>query len=186
MILMALDHTRDYFSNAHFNPLDLSQTTTALFLTRWITHFCAPVFAFTAGLGAWFRLERTGDRRDLATRIFRVNYWIVLPVIPIVLGAAPLGSAGPAMALAAAASVSITAAGFAPATLTITVGECVTWTNADTTNHAVISTGSPTFTGSGTLRPGESFTATFGRVGTYRYTDRGGSPAGTVIVGKPF
>ena len=39
MILMALDHTRDYFSNAHFNPLDLDQTTPGLFLTRWITHF---------------------------------------------------------------------------------------------------------------------------------------------------
>lgn len=50
MILMALDHTRDYFSNAHFNPLDLDKTTLGLFLTRWITHFCAPLFVLISGI----------------------------------------------------------------------------------------------------------------------------------------
>src|SRR5215470_9004163 len=56
MIIMALDHTRDFFNASAmvFQPEDLSRTTTALFLTRWITHICAPVFSFTAGLGASF------------------------------------------------------------------------------------------------------------------------------------
>ena len=74
IILMALDHVRDYTSIAamSFSPTDLTRTTAALFFTRWITHFCAPVFAFTAGIGAffWYRHGRTLSQlsRFLVTR----------------------------------------------------------------------------------------------------------------------
>jgi uncharacterized membrane protein len=44
MIVMALDHVRDYFSSPGFEPNDLSHTSVASFFTRWIRHFCAPVF----------------------------------------------------------------------------------------------------------------------------------------------
>src|SRR5262250_286127 len=56
IIIMALDHVRDFtnISAMSFLPTDLTRTTPALFFTRWITHFCAPVFAFTAGIGAFF------------------------------------------------------------------------------------------------------------------------------------
>ena len=53
MVIMTLDHVRDYFSNVRFNPTDLTQTSPELFFTRWITHFCAPVFMFLAGTGAF-------------------------------------------------------------------------------------------------------------------------------------
>ena len=49
MVIMALDHTRDFFTNAHFATEDVSHTYGALFFTRFITHYCAPVFSFLAG-----------------------------------------------------------------------------------------------------------------------------------------
>ena len=60
MVIMALDHTRDFFSNLPFEPEDLNRTYYALFFTRWITHFCAPLFFFLAGTGAFlYGLPRT-------------------------------------------------------------------------------------------------------------------------------
>src|SRR5437764_15036072 len=64
MIIMALDHTRDFFGAASANPTDMATTTAALFLTRWITHFCAPVFFLLSGMGAWF-LRRRRTAREL-------------------------------------------------------------------------------------------------------------------------
>jgi uncharacterized membrane protein len=52
MLLMALDHTRDFFGNSGMNPRDITEP--ALFMTRWITHFCAPIFIFLAGVSAYF------------------------------------------------------------------------------------------------------------------------------------
>lgn len=81
MILMALDHVRDFFHRGAmtFSPTDLSKTTPILFLTRWITHFCLPVFMFTAGAGAflwWKRSQRT--RGELARFLWTRGLWFVL------------------------------------------------------------------------------------------------------------
>ena len=77
MILMALDHTRDYFGDLAANPTALAATTAPLFLTRWITHICAPTFFLLTGTGAYLaRRHRTtsGLSRFLLTR----GLWLVL------------------------------------------------------------------------------------------------------------
>ena len=51
MVLMALDHVRDYVTNVRIRPEDLSRASVALFATRWVTHFCAPAFFLLAGVG---------------------------------------------------------------------------------------------------------------------------------------
>ena len=77
IVLMALDHVREYFTDVRFRPLDLTQTDVALFFTRWITHYCAPLFIFLAGVSAWLvggRCTRSELTRFLVTR----GFWLVV------------------------------------------------------------------------------------------------------------
>ena len=65
MIIMALDHTRDFFHKEAFtgDPLNPETTTAALYFTRWITHFCAPTFVFLSGVSAWLQSRRKTKKR---------------------------------------------------------------------------------------------------------------------------
>jgi len=78
MIIMALDHTRDYFHNDAFiyDPADLHHTSAILFFTRWITHFCAPVFVLLAGISAYlYGTKRT--KKELSFFLFIRGIWLV-------------------------------------------------------------------------------------------------------------
>ena len=66
MAIMAVDHIRDFFTHLRFAPEDIAQTYAGLFFTRWITHFCAPVFFLLAGTGAYF-YGRTRTRSQSAS-----------------------------------------------------------------------------------------------------------------------
>jgi uncharacterized membrane protein len=84
MALMVLDHTRDYFGNATVDPTDLSQASPALFLTRWVTHFCAPVFAFLAGTGAYLAGSRGRSRGGLAAFLASRGIWLIFLEMTVV------------------------------------------------------------------------------------------------------
>jgi uncharacterized membrane protein len=76
MIVMALDHVRDFFGQVGFEPTDLDRTTIAWFFTRWITHFCAPVFFLLTGTGAYLSLKRK-SKRELSRFLFTRGLWLI-------------------------------------------------------------------------------------------------------------
>jgi uncharacterized membrane protein len=79
MIIMALDHVRDFFhaSAAVFSPTDLSLTTPILFFTRWITHFCLPVFMFLAGTGIYL-YGRNRTKGQLSRFLWTRGLWFIV------------------------------------------------------------------------------------------------------------
>jgi uncharacterized membrane protein len=83
MILMALDHIRDFFGNAAVNPTDPATTTVPLFFTRWVTHICAPGFFLLTGVGAALTLRRL-SRGELARFLFTRGLWLIFLEIVIV------------------------------------------------------------------------------------------------------
>jgi uncharacterized membrane protein len=78
MIIMALDHVRDYlFSGSFFfNPLDLTKTNGAIFFTRWITHFCAPIFMMLAGTSAYL-IGQKKTKQELSTFLVKRGLWLI-------------------------------------------------------------------------------------------------------------
>jgi uncharacterized membrane protein len=85
MIIMALDHTRDFFHREALtgDPLDLATTTPFLYFTRWITHFCAPAFVFLSGVSAWLQSGRK-TTKELSRFLITRGLWLVLVEITIV------------------------------------------------------------------------------------------------------
>jgi uncharacterized membrane protein len=83
MIIMALDHVRDFFGNSGLSPTDPATTTIPLFFTRWITHFCAPVFFLLTGTGAYLALRKT-SKRELSWFLFTRGLWLIFLELVVV------------------------------------------------------------------------------------------------------
>jgi uncharacterized membrane protein len=79
MIIMALDHVRDYFHKDAFlyDPLDLDKTSVVLYFTRWITHFCAPIFVMLAGTSAFLSGQRK-SKKELALFLVKRGIWLII------------------------------------------------------------------------------------------------------------
>ena len=86
MVVMMLDHTRDFVHNAvyQFDPTDPTRTNVALFFTRWITHFCAPVFVFLAGTGAYLQFARGKSKGELSKFLITRGLWLIVLEITLV------------------------------------------------------------------------------------------------------
>src|SRR6185503_10184355 len=86
MVIMMLDHTRDFVHQGifFFDPTDLSKTTPTVFFTRWITHFCAPVFVFLAGTGAYLQLSRGKSKKELSKFLFTRGLWLIFLELTVV------------------------------------------------------------------------------------------------------
>ena len=85
MVIMALDHTRDYFHRTALtdDPLNLQTTTTILYFTRWITHYCAPAFVFLSGVSAWLQRDRKTSS-DLSRFLITRGLWLAFVDVVVV------------------------------------------------------------------------------------------------------
>src|SRR4026209_2972060 len=85
MIIMALDHVRMYFALGtwYSEPTDLATTTPLLFFTRWITHFCAPIFVFLAGTSA-FLLSTKKSKTSLSGFLIKRGIWLLIVEVVII------------------------------------------------------------------------------------------------------
>lgn len=85
MIIMALDHTRDFFHQSAIinDPLDLSTTTPDIFFTRWITHFCAPVFVFLSGVSVYLSSQKK-TKSEASLFLVKRGLWLVLVEVTVI------------------------------------------------------------------------------------------------------
>ena len=86
MVIMALDHVRMFFALGtwYAEPTDLATTTPLLFFTRWITHFCAPVFVFLAGTSAFLSGTKRSNIKETALYLLTRGLWLIFVELVIV------------------------------------------------------------------------------------------------------
>src|SRR5262245_42543428 len=75
LMVMALDHTRDFLGGSGVNPRDVAEP--ALFMTRWITHFCAPIFVLLAGMSAYLYGARGRTTAELSRFLLTRGFWLI-------------------------------------------------------------------------------------------------------------
>jgi len=83
MVIMAIDHIRDFYSYHHPEPTDLAQTTAFLFFTRWITHFCAPTFVFLSGTSAYLAGTRR-TKSELSKFLIKRGLWLLVVELALI------------------------------------------------------------------------------------------------------
>lgn len=84
MVVMVLDHVRDFFSDPKIDAMNLAATTVPLYFTRWATHFCAPVFVFLAGAGAYLAGARGKPKKELSLFLFTRGLWLIFLEVTVI------------------------------------------------------------------------------------------------------
>ena len=80
---MALDHTKDFIGPATFDPLNADVTNLPAYLTRWMTHFCAPTFCFLMGVGAYLAGQGK-TKSELSSFLFFRGLWLVFLEVTVI------------------------------------------------------------------------------------------------------
>src|SRR5664279_4756540 len=80
MVIMALDHMRDFMHSSSMSqdPTNLQTTTTLLFMTRWVTHLCAPTFVFLSGVSAFISYRRSENLSESRAFLLKRGLWLVI------------------------------------------------------------------------------------------------------------
>lgn len=84
IVFMAIDHIRDMWALTPFQPVDIALTTPAWFFTRWITHYCAPIFVFLAGTSAFLYGRKINDKSELAKFLLKRGLWLIFIEVAII------------------------------------------------------------------------------------------------------
>lgn len=84
MIIMALDHIRDFFSYTAYRPTDVTQTSVLLFFTRWVTHLCAPTFIFLSGISIYLYSKKAGSLKKTSVFLVTRGLWLIVVEIFVI------------------------------------------------------------------------------------------------------
>jgi uncharacterized membrane protein len=84
MVIMALDHTRDFFSNFHGGTLNYDAVGLSMYFTRWITHFCAPVFVFLSGASVFLSMRNGKSKKQASWMLFTRGIWLIILELTII------------------------------------------------------------------------------------------------------
>jgi len=77
MIIMALDHAREFFSYTSYRPTDVTQASVSLFFTRWVTHLCAPTFVFLSGISIFLYAKKIGSLKKTSVFLLTRGLWLI-------------------------------------------------------------------------------------------------------------
>jgi uncharacterized membrane protein len=78
MIIMAIDHTREFWGASAVRPEDVSQASVSLFFTRWVTHLCAPAFILLSGISLYLYQQQKQNRKQASTFAFTRGVWLIV------------------------------------------------------------------------------------------------------------
>jgi uncharacterized membrane protein len=84
MIIMALDHVRDFFSYTTYRPDDVTQASVFMFFTRWITHLCAPAFIFLSGISIYLHFKKIGSLKKTSVFLLTRGLWLIAVEILVI------------------------------------------------------------------------------------------------------
>ena len=105
MVIMALDHSRDFWSRTPVQPEDVAHASVLLFLTRWVTHLCAPTFVFLSGCSVYLYTQKRQNRVAVSRFLLTRGLWLIVVEVVVLVDVVADVSGCVAVAVSAGAVV---------------------------------------------------------------------------------